>query len=137
VACLSSGWADGGYVDCCRVAGRPAGQWVDRVDLDEAVAFPEGPGGLVGAVAGRAVQGLGLYDADPGGCQVVQDVAEQPGSVPAAAPGGVDGDPQDLRPAGDFLAATAKPATVPESVMTQAWWLAASRSAFAGTSSVK
>ena len=49
---LSSGWAECGYVNCCRVAGLPAGQRVDRVDVDEAVAFPEGPGGLVGAVAG-------------------------------------------------------------------------------------
>jgi hypothetical protein len=68
---------------------------------------------------------------------VVQDAAEQPGSVPATAPGRVDCDPQDLAPAGDFLAAIAKPATVPESVMTQAWWLAASCSTLSGTSSVK
>jgi hypothetical protein len=51
-ACLSSGRADCGHVYCRRVAGLPAGQRVDRVDVDEAVAFPEGPGGLVGAVAG-------------------------------------------------------------------------------------
>jgi len=37
----------------------------------------------------------------------------------------------------DFLAATANPATVSESEMTHASWLAASRSAWAGTSSVK
>jgi ABC-2 type transport system ATP-binding protein len=52
LACLSSGRAECGDVDCGRVAGRPAGQRVDRVDVDEAVAFPEGPGGFVGAVAG-------------------------------------------------------------------------------------
>jgi len=37
---------------------------------------------------------------DSGGCQVVQDVAEQPGSVPQAALCSVDGDPQDFRGAG-------------------------------------
>jgi hypothetical protein len=47
-----------------------------------------------------AVQGLGPHDADSGGCQVVQDVVEQPGSVAAAALGGVDGDPQDFRVSG-------------------------------------
>ena len=36
------------------------------------------------------------------GAQVVQDAAEQRGSVPAATPGRVDGDPQDLRPGGRF-----------------------------------
>jgi hypothetical protein len=40
-------------------------------------------------------------------------------------------------PPDDFLAAIAKPATVPESVMTQAWCLAASCSTLSGTSSVK
>jgi hypothetical protein len=68
--------------------------------VDEAVAFSEGPGGRVAAVARGAVQGLGLHDADPVGAQVVQDVAEQGGSVPAAAPGRIDGDPQYLRAAG-------------------------------------
>jgi hypothetical protein len=48
----------------------------------------------------RAVQGLGRHDADPGGCQVVQDAAEQRGSVAMAAPGSVDGDAQDFRAAG-------------------------------------
>src|SRR6266702_7555056 len=107
-ACWSCGWladssagrADRGDVDRGRIAGLPVGQRVDHVDVDEAVAFPEGPGGLVGAVAGGAVQGFGLHDADPVGAQVVQDVAEQPGSVPAAAAGRVDGYPQDLRAAG-------------------------------------
>ena len=47
-----SGRAECGHVDGGRVAGRPVGQRVDRVDVDEAVAFPEGPGGFVGAVAG-------------------------------------------------------------------------------------
>jgi hypothetical protein len=36
----------------------------------------------------------------PAVAKVVHDVPEQPGSVPAAAPGGVDGDPQDFRAAG-------------------------------------
>jgi hypothetical protein len=100
VAYMSTGRAECGYVNCRRVAGLPAGQRVDRVDVDEAVAFPEGPGGLVGAIAGGAVQGLGLLDAGPVGAQVVQDVAEQGGSVPAAAAGRIDGDPQYLRAAG-------------------------------------
>src|SRR6266704_5849955 len=96
----SAGRADRGDVDRGRIAGLPAGQRVDRVDVDEAVALPEGPGGLVGAVTGGAVQGLGLHDADPVGAQVIQDAAEQPGSVPEAAPGRIDSDPQDLRAAG-------------------------------------
>lgn len=57
----------------------------------------------------------------------------QRGSVPAAVPGSADGDPQDLCSAGDFLVATAKPVTVPESVMTPASWLAASRWIWAGS----
>lgn len=42
LAWSSSGWAECGHVDCCRVAGRPIGQRVDRVDVNEAVAsgFP-------------------------------------------------------------------------------------------------
>jgi hypothetical protein len=83
-----------------RIARLPAGQRVDRVDVDEAVAIPERARCLVGAVAGRAVQGLGLHEADAGGCQGVQGLAEQRGAVPAAAAGGVDGDPQDFRPGG-------------------------------------
>jgi hypothetical protein len=31
---------------------------------------------------------------------MIQDAAEQPGSVPEAAAGSIDGDPQDLRAAG-------------------------------------
>src|SRR6266704_651009 len=100
LTCLSPGGAERGDVDGRRIAGFPAGQRVDGVDVDEAVAFPEGPGGLVGAVAGGAVQSLGLHDADPVGAQVIQDAAEQPGSVPEAAPGRIDSDPQDLRAAG-------------------------------------
>src|SRR5690348_16631381 len=78
---LSPGRTQGGDVDGGGIARLPARQRVDRVDLDEAVALPEGPGGLVRLVAGRGVQGLGLHHADPGGRQVPEDVAEQPGPV--------------------------------------------------------
>src|SRR5689334_8787659 len=99
---LSPGRTQGRDVDRGGIARLPAGQRVDRVDLDEAVPVPEGLGGLVRLVAGRAVQGLGLHHADPGGRQAVEDVAEQPGPVAVTTAGGVDGDPQDLRAAGRF-----------------------------------
>src|SRR4029453_18761955 len=98
----SAGRADRGDVDRGRIAGLPVGQRVDRVDVDEAVALPEGPGGLVGAVAGGAVEGLGFHDADPVGGQMVQDVAEQPGSVPEAAAGRIAGAPPGLPAPGRF-----------------------------------
>src|SRR5580704_5892277 len=97
---LASVKPDRGRVDRRGVAWRPAGQLIDRVDVDEAVVFVEGPRSLVRGVAGRAVQGFDRHDADSGLRQVVHDVVEQPGSVALAAPGSVDGDPQDLRAAG-------------------------------------
>src|SRR5712692_338328 len=42
--------SQGGDVDGRWVARLPPGQRVDRIDLDEAPAFPEGPGDLVGRV---------------------------------------------------------------------------------------
>jgi len=97
---MSTSWAECSYVNCRRAARLPARQRVDRVEVDKAIAFPEGPRGFVGAVAGGAVQGLGLDHTDSGRRQVTQEVAKQPGSVPAAAAGRVDGDPQDFRAGG-------------------------------------
>ena len=55
----------------------PAGHRVDSVDLHEAPAVPERPHGLVGAVAGRAIQGLRLNKNDPAASERVENLLDQ------------------------------------------------------------
>src|SRR5215467_6628742 len=86
-----------GYVQCAWITRLPAGQRVDSVDLHEAPALPERLRGLVGAVAGRAIQGLRLNKSDPVAAERVENLLDQERANASTTAVPADSRPEDLR----------------------------------------
>jgi hypothetical protein len=86
-----------GYANRCRVAGLPAREGIDGVDLDEALPFPEGSRRDVGLVLGGLIERLDLDHLNTAIRQFGHEVVQQCRADAVAPFGAFNRDPKDLR----------------------------------------